>query len=144
MKESGRRDFLRLAAASGFAVGATGCSLFIKTRAPGLVAKEGGNQVSIMFKEHPTLTQDGGELVVQNGEQSILVFRRTDGSNAATDIECTHWGCHVVYDAAKDDLKCPCHGSRFAIAGAVTEGPADDPLKAYPVQQVEGGLKLTV
>lgn len=42
---------------------------------------------------------------------------------------CTHLGCIVNWDEAAQEFACPCHGSRFDNAGAVTNGPARQPLE---------------
>jgi 3-phenylpropionate/trans-cinnamate dioxygenase ferredoxin component len=40
-------------------------------------------------------------------------------------------------------VMCQCHGSRFDITtGAVIDGPATEPLNVYPVQQVDGDLRV--
>lgn len=39
---------------------------------------------------------------------------------------CTHLGCTV--ESQPGGFACPCHGSRFDLAGNVTRGPAGKPL----------------
>jgi Rieske Fe-S protein len=77
----------------------------------------------------------GGGLVLP--EQEIVVTQPTAGKFAAFSAICTHQGCTVnaVSDGA---IKCPCHGSSFAVAdGAVITGPARKPLPPRAVK-VEG------
>jgi 3-phenylpropionate/trans-cinnamate dioxygenase ferredoxin component len=42
-------------------------------------------------------------------------------------------------------IMCQCHGSRFDVAtGAVINGPANEPLNVYEVQEVEGNIQVRV
>lgn len=50
---------------------------------------------------------------------------------------CTHTGCTVEgWDAATQQLICPCHGSQYAAANAarVLAGPAPKPLAMLPLK----------
>ena len=51
---------------------------------------------------------------------------------------CTHAGC-VLPGVEGDVIKCPCHGSQFALNGTVVRGPAMEPLVPVKVT-VAGGL----
>jgi Rieske Fe-S protein len=67
----------------------------------------------------------------------IIVAQPQAGTVVAFSAICTHQGCTVAPDAAR--LKCPCHGSTFAIAdGARVSGPAQLPLAKVEVTVVDG------
>ena len=81
-----------------------------------------------------------------DGSPTPLVITRlsanTDASAiAALSSQCTHLGCTVLPQVCRPGsgcapvgtrLLCPCHGSSFAIDGAVTAGPASINLLRYP------------
>ncbi|MBV2151475.1 Rieske (2Fe-2S) protein [Kitasatospora sp. SUK 42] len=84
---------------------------------------------------------EGGGKVFR--EQKIVVTQPTAGQYKAFSAKCTHAGC-IVDQVKKEQIQCPCHGSRFAIAdGAVQDGPAPSPLPAYTVTVEDGNLKVT-
>jgi glycine/D-amino acid oxidase-like deaminating enzyme/nitrite reductase/ring-hydroxylating ferredoxin subunit len=64
---------------------------------------------------------------------TAAVYRASDGALQAVSAECTHMGCVVAWNPAEGTWDCPCHGSRFAVDGAVLEGPATRPLEAVEV-----------
>lgn len=55
---------------------------------------------------------------------------------------CPHLGCTVAFDAAQNNYLCPCHDSRFAIAGDRMTGPSKRGLDRLDVTLVDGRLKL--
>jgi Rieske Fe-S protein len=69
----------------------------------------------------------------------VLVVRR-GGQLYAMSCICTHRKCNVR--VGETDLRCPCHGSRYDLAGHVTKGPASHDLPRYAI--VNAGGKLTV
>lgn len=84
---------------------------------------------------------EGGGKVYR--EQKIVVTQPTAGQYKAFNARCTHAGC-LVDQVKNNQIQCPCHGSRFAIAdGAVQDGPAPSPLPAYTVTVEGGNLKVT-
>lgn len=65
----------------------------------------------------------------------ILINRAPGGQFYALLSECTHAGCIVrAYSKETGACVCPCHGSRYAIDGRRTAGPAFFPLLQYPIQ----------
>jgi Rieske Fe-S protein len=89
------------------------------------------------------LAKTGGYQYADSSAGKIIVINE-DGTNfAAFSAKCTHKGVTVKYDAASGMIKCPAHGSQFdGKTGAVTHGPADDPLKSFAAK--ETGTKVTV
>jgi nitrite reductase/ring-hydroxylating ferredoxin subunit len=70
-----------------------------------------------------------------------LVLARHDGSWFAVQARCTHAGCPFFEEATLEDgtIVCNCHGSEFDLAsGEVQRGPAEDPLRTFPVR-IDGG-----
>jgi len=64
------------------------------------------------------------------------VARTPDGGVAAVSAICTHQGCPLGYEAP--EVVCPCHQSRFALAGRVLHPPATAPLKVVQAV-IDGG-----
>jgi Rieske Fe-S protein len=72
-----------------------------------------------------------------------VVTQPTQGAFKAFTAVCTHQGC-TVGSVSNGLIKCDCHGSEFKITdGSVQHGPADKPLKEYPVQVKGGGIVVT-
>ncbi len=68
------------------------------------------------------------------------LFRSTTGVSAL-DVICTHAGCLVTPEKA--ELVCKCHYSYFdAATGARKSGPADAPLRAFQVSEVDGEIYI--
>ncbi len=69
-----------------------------------------------------------------------------DGKEAwAVSRRCTHLGCTVQYHEKRKIIECPCHQSRFSIAGNVLHGPAKKDLPRYKVEKLDdGGYIVTI
>ncbi len=73
-----------------------------------------------------------GVLVEHAGFTFPLYVRHVEGDAfTAVLTRCTHRGCAV--EPEDDGLVCPCHGSAFTFAGAVRNGPAEQPLTRFDV-----------
>ncbi|HMF13761.1 MAG TPA: Rieske (2Fe-2S) protein [Gemmataceae bacterium] len=68
--------------------------------------------------------------------QNLFVVHDHDGF-ASMSAVCSHLGCIVA--ATPEGFACPCHGSRFARDGKVTQGPAPSPLNWYEVTLAPDG-----
>lgn len=67
----------------------------------------------------------------------LIIARPTSTTAVAFSATCTHKGCPVKPEGT--ELKCPCHGSKFAAAtGKVINGPAQAPLTPFPVKVANG------
>lgn len=69
-----------------------------------------------------------GAIVSADGRRAAG-YRRRNGDLVAVSARCTHLGCQVTFNDAEETWDCPCHGSRFAVDGAVIDGPATRPLE---------------
>jgi nitrite reductase/ring-hydroxylating ferredoxin subunit len=73
-----------------------------------------------------------------------IALANVEGTIFAIDDKCTHKGCSLG-DGKLDGstLQCACHGSRFDVkTGAVVRGPAEDPVRSYPVHVANGEVQV--
>jgi len=79
------------------------------------------------------------------GERRI-VLARTEEGHSAFDDRCTHRGGPLADGALIcGTVQCPWHGSQFdARTGAVRAGPAEQPIRTYPVEESGGEVRLIV
>lgn len=76
------------------------------------------------------------------GGEPLLIAQPTEGEIVGYSAVCTHLQCKVAPDG--DQLKCPCHGSVYAVAdGSVINGPAPEPLEKVEVRVENGEVFLT-
>jgi cytochrome b6-f complex iron-sulfur subunit len=85
-----------------------------------------------------------GSLVIATATDRILVIRASATELLALSDRCTHAGCDVAYDRVGKQLTCPCHGSRYALTGEVTRGPATRALAVYPAQLDAASQVVTI
>lgn len=73
--------------------------------------------------------------VVEVDGQAVGAYRDASDNVHAVSLTCTHLGCTLRWNAAEVSWDCPCHGSRFAVDGAVLDGPAVRPLRRVDVHE---------
>ncbi|MBL8941401.1 MAG: Rieske (2Fe-2S) protein [Archangium sp.] len=93
----------------------------------------GASQVRIELSDVPALRTPGGAALVERPDVllNVWVLHLMNGCFTAVWRVCTHGACDV--EARENELYCPCHGSRFALDGAVLQGPATRALRAFRV-----------
>lgn len=69
----------------------------------------------------------------------ILIRSGTSTYHAVTST-CPHLGCPVGYVAQAKEFLCPCHGSAFAVTGALLHGPARTGLGTFVVTVSKGSI----
>lgn len=98
---------------------------------PGTLGAEAGSEaVRISLAELPI---GSAKVFRYRGAPSIAV-RVSEKSVRALSAVCTHLGCIVKWDDAKEVLLCPCHAAIFDVNGNVVSGPAPRPLPSYPTR----------
>lgn len=124
-----RRDFVKTLATTTLVAGIGGavveCSRFLK---PNVLYEP-----SRVFKIGALASFPIGSRTVIEG-RGIAVVRERDGVHAIS-LVCTHLGCLIrpVENDSECGYACPCHGSRFTMAGEVLDGPAPRDLPWYEV-----------
>lgn len=93
-----------------------------------------GGYVGALRATRPGELAPGEATVCPLGGRMAAVYRDETGAVAAVSATCTHLGCLVAFNDAEKTWDCPCHGSRFALDGAVLHGPAVDPLEPLSVE----------
>jgi Rieske Fe-S protein len=82
---------------------------------------------------------EGGGVILKD---KYVVTQPAPGEFKAFTAICTHAGCPVK-KVEEQQIKCPCHGSRFSITdGSPVGGPAKTPLA--PVKLVVSGKDLVI
>ena len=138
-----RRNFLGLAAGAAVCAGLAGCkTLNPHARLIDAVPVTNGRAALGAAADLPV----GGQLRVrpQGLADAVLVARVDEDRYEAVSITCTHFGSEVALTDDRSRFQCTNHGARFDFDGAVTRGPATNPLRAYEVVREEGQLYLVV
>jgi len=90
------------------------------------------------------LTVAGGALIVDAGNDTIMVVRVSDTQVAAVSAICTHDACENLYTPSAMRFDCPCHGSQFSLTGAVLRGPARRALRTYTATLTDTTITITL
>src|SRR5689334_10785073 len=93
----------------------------------------------LLLNKEEFITKEKGKdsfrsfLIVRNEalQFPICVYRFSDTEYSAVWMACSHQGAEL--QASGEYLQCPAHGSEFSNRGKVTNGPADQDLRIFPV-----------
>lgn len=136
-----RREFARylVLASAAFAAGSVGVAAWTSLEpinrgaAQPIVAESALSPSGTHLFRYPT------EL-----DPAILV-RLPDGELRAFGQKCPHLGCVVYFDAAREQMICPCHDGVFeARGGLVVAGPPQRPLTRIAVERRADGMIWTL
>src|SRR6058998_1662485 len=131
---------LRIAFASAVALSATELAAAVApflrvTRIVGLGAPVAVGTASDILKQfaatndRPILFREGRFFLLHAPGGIIAAYRK-----------CTHLGCTVSFNTAKDLFECPCHGSRYDKRTAVVlKSPAPRPLQLFHIRELPSG-----
>jgi nitrite reductase/ring-hydroxylating ferredoxin subunit len=74
-----------------------------------------------------------GFIIIRNEalQYPVCVYRFSETDYSALWMKCTHQGAEL--QASGEFLQCPAHGSAFTNTGKMTNGPADQDLRTFPV-----------
>jgi Rieske Fe-S protein len=75
----------------------------------------------------------GGRVDLEYAGEPAEVVRTASGV-VARSLLCSHFGCRVQWEAAKERYQCPCHQGAFDAEGRPVAGPPTRPLRALPVE----------
>jgi cytochrome b6-f complex iron-sulfur subunit len=107
----------------------------------------GERQLIIDLSRAPSLDASGCAARIELPDRGldILVVRTGEKEFKALAGQCTHAGRPLSYVATRRLLQCNNFGhSLFDLRGRVVKGPAEKPLKAYPVAEQDGRLRITL
>ena len=90
-------------------------------------------KVMLTKKEIPV----GTSRVILVNEKPVIVINQQGKGFVALSKVCTHLGCLVEFDVARNLLICPCHAGTYDLEGNVLSGPPPRPLSKIPLK-VEG------
>jgi Rieske Fe-S protein len=107
-----------------------------------------GDNLIVTLKDFDTNSDDEKlykkYVIVQNEQLKfpICVYRFNENDYLAIWMRCTHQGNEL--QVFGDKLQCPAHGSEFDNNGKVKNGPADRPLRTFPVTIENKHLKISL
>ena len=83
---------------------------------------------------------EGGAKFFEFEGRSAVIVRKKGGDLVALSAVCTHLGCIVQWQKAREEFLCPCHAGLYSADGAVISGPPPQPLTKLPFSIKDGKI----
>ena len=98
---------------------------------------------SFEIERHGKIAYKPG-IIVRNEilQYPVCIFRNSENDYQAYLMRCTHQGTELQLFG--DRFQCSAHGSEFASIGTVLRGPAESPLRSFPVNVDKGEIKISL
>ena len=131
----GRRGFVRVALAGIGAcyAAAIGYPVYRYLTSPAETAAALSAVTEVSLKDADKLAA-GSVLMFRFGSRPSMLIHHADNTWVALDAVCSHLGCTVQYQPARDIIHCFCHGGEYsAETGRNLSGPPPRPLRRYAV-----------
>lgn len=74
--------------------------------------------------------------------EAQLYVSRVKGELFALSQSCPHLGCRVPFCEASGRFECPCHGSKYDLAGEWLEGPSPHGMNRYRIEVRDGRVTV--
>ncbi len=139
-----RRMFLGAAGVAGACYAAAlGYPVYRYLESPVELAASQSAVTSVTLKDAQNLTE-GTALMFKFGSAPALLIHFTDGTWVALGAVCTHLGCTVEYQPARNIIHCACHGGEYdPRTGQNVAGPPPKPLPKYQVAVAADGVVVS-
>lgn len=138
MENSERRKFLGICLGGLAAAGAAGAAWPVLRYLSPKAGTGGAAKVVIPEKELP----EGEAKFFEYAGASAVVIRKRGGDIVALSAVCTHLGCIVQWQKARQEFLCPCHAGMFTAEGEVISGPPPKALTRLPFTVADGAVTV--
>jgi len=118
------------------ASGATGKARWIRVGRLADVKPDEPKRVVVIADEKDAYTITRDQLL-----GSLWLVRKGDQVKALSAV-CPHLGCSIDLDADKKSYFCPCHVSKFSLAGDAVSGPSPRAMDPLEVRIVDGFVEV--
>ncbi len=75
--------------------------------------------------------------IVEADSKKMGVYKEDNETIHAVQVQCTHLGCQLEWNADERSWDCPCHGSRFDYKGNLIDNPAMEGLQYTVISDSE-------